>query len=386
MIHSGVYIIHNLKNGRKYIGQSINIRNRFKTHKSRLRKNKHPNHQLQQDWNQQSGEAFDFQVYKYCETKTATKLEYQLIQDNLHCLYNSQTHVRSLKSIPSSKFWVNVQRGSPQDCWEWQGSISKKGYGVLYHNQTNFFAHRVSYFLHSHKDPGPLSVRHLCHNCKCVNPAHLELGSRSDNALDSSILDIATVKKLRQQGCGYHEIARRFHCNHKTVEGFCRNNLGEVPYGPCVYAIKCSKGFIIKKARRFLPRPDRVPLQFCKLDTLDILYQEWVDYWGVEHTSQVYEHKEDLYQRVNFNFILSKINNTAAGCQEWQGVLDIGRGQTLRFKQKIAGRLYTFSLHRVLYFFKYKKLPPPAMKRVCDNPLCVNPDHYQSRRDVKRPH
>lgn len=50
-MESGIYSITNIKNGKKYIGQTINFKRRFKQHKKYLRKNNHPNDHLQKAWN-----------------------------------------------------------------------------------------------------------------------------------------------------------------------------------------------------------------------------------------------------------------------------------------------------------------------------------------------
>jgi len=56
----GVYIINNKLNGHNYIGSSVNIKKRFSTHKTDLRKNKHPNRYLQHAWNKYGEENFEF--------------------------------------------------------------------------------------------------------------------------------------------------------------------------------------------------------------------------------------------------------------------------------------------------------------------------------------
>jgi hypothetical protein len=84
----------------------------------------------------------------------------------------------------SRRFWAKVDRRGPDRCWEWTGKLAK-GYGSIRWCGQWLLAHRLSYvWTHGAIQDG-LLVIHSCDNPKCVNPAHLRLGTHRDNALDT---------------------------------------------------------------------------------------------------------------------------------------------------------------------------------------------------------
>ncbi|MDQ1317135.1 MAG: hypothetical protein QG588_786 [Candidatus Poribacteria bacterium] len=88
------------------------------------------------------------------------------------------------KSV-EDRFWSKVDIKGLLDCWEWTAkSIRGHGYGFICINQKKISAHRLSYEMAYGKIPDDLLVLHSCNNKKCVNPAHLRVGTNQDNADD----------------------------------------------------------------------------------------------------------------------------------------------------------------------------------------------------------
>jgi HNH endonuclease len=65
-------------------------------------------------------------------------------------------------------------------CWAWRNT-STQGYGYLSVGGVTIPAHRLSYELHIGPIPEGSEIDHLCGNRVCINPAHLEPVTRSEN-------------------------------------------------------------------------------------------------------------------------------------------------------------------------------------------------------------
>src|ERR1017187_7123605 len=66
VIRSGIYSITNSVNGKVYVGSSVFIDRRIKSHRGQLRKGNHRNGYLQASWNEHGEAAFQFAVLELC--------------------------------------------------------------------------------------------------------------------------------------------------------------------------------------------------------------------------------------------------------------------------------------------------------------------------------
>lgn len=89
-----------------------------------------------------------------------------------------------LTEAQKEQFWAKVRRGSPDECWPWNGSVAGKGYGYLTFQSQNYYAHVMAYYLTIGIWPSETNILHSCDNPPCCNPSHLFDGTKGDNIRD----------------------------------------------------------------------------------------------------------------------------------------------------------------------------------------------------------
>lgn len=133
------------------------------------------------------------------------------------------------------RFFAKVRSAIGAGCWEWPGSRTPLGYGLIWSSGRTLLAHRVSWELHNNEIiPEGMIVLHSCDNPACVNPAHLSIGRMADNSEDmkakgrqargakipTAVLDetaVRAIRSLRVGGIPTRNLAAMFGVSQTTV-------------------------------------------------------------------------------------------------------------------------------------------------------------------------
>lgn len=232
-------------------------------------------------------------------------------------------------------FESSFDRDDPEKCWIWKGDAdSKNQYGSFKLAGGLFGPHRISYELYIGEIPKGMLICHKCDNMKCINPNHLWIGTKQDNARDASskgILKMGEQKTLSKL---------------KEADAiFILNNKGKISQN--------------KLAKQFNVSPSTI--------------QNVVDSksWKYLHNKTIFNipnHEQTYIKFIDrFDASITKIKN---GCWNWDKELNASGYGIIRISNT------AILAHRFSYeFFNEQINNDLCVCHNCDNPKCVNPEH-----------
>ena len=112
----------------------------------------------------------------------------------------------TLNASPAERIARRIEV-TPEGCWRWTGHTNAAGYAMMRLNTRTVSAHRTAYEAHVGPIPKGTQLDHICHtesDCpggltcphrRCVNPAHLEPVTPTENVMRSNAPAAVNARK-----------------------------------------------------------------------------------------------------------------------------------------------------------------------------------------------
>ena len=195
----GIYSITNIANGKKYIGQSVDVKCRLRNHKWALRHKKHYNDHLQKSFNKYGEKYFIFDIICECEEAKLDELERYYISYydcmNPHKGYNAESGGNANKhwSEELTQKMKEIRSGENSGMWgkrhteETKAIMREKALGRVLSDETK------AKLSESHK--GKLAKPLYCIEADMVFPSSLEAAEFAGLKSRSSIFENISGRK-----------------------------------------------------------------------------------------------------------------------------------------------------------------------------------------------
>jgi hypothetical protein len=143
---------------------------------------------------------------------------------------------------PKDRLLAKTRVVAGSDCWLWTGGTKGNGYGSFLFQGRSTTAHRAAYQIYIGPVAADLEVDHLCRNPQCVNPAHLEAVTRSENARRGLGPTVARAKAQAHTVC-----KRGHHLTEGNVRTFYSKRIGKF----CRLCVECHRDNNRRYMRRY---------------------------------------------------------------------------------------------------------------------------------------
>ena len=142
------------------------------------------------------------------------------------------------KQTPREYILTRISIDETSGCWNWTAGIGRGGYGRAKHNRQEYKAHRYSYQVFVGEIPDDKILCHKCDNPRCVNPAHVYVGTHKDNSHDRMARgrykngrtklapeDYGEIRILYNEGVGPKAIAAEYGITPSSVYRIIHNQV-----------------------------------------------------------------------------------------------------------------------------------------------------------------
>jgi hypothetical protein len=125
-----------------------------------------------------------------------------------------------LESLDDDLAIIQNVRKDKTGCWLWQKHITPTGYGEWWQERGTRLAHRRVYELVFGPIAPGFEMDHLCRVRACVNPLHLEVVTRHENARRGakSKFNLDEIAEILTSPLGASALARRYGVKPQTID------------------------------------------------------------------------------------------------------------------------------------------------------------------------
>ena len=239
-MNCGVYIIENKHTGKMYVGSSNNISSRINKHFLSLSKNIHHSAKLQRSYNKHGKDAFVTKPVIYCDKENKYLYEQLFIDfyDSANHGYNINKKAEKGYSKPLEEvndlFFSSRVKVNSLGCWIFTGALAGNGMAKVKRGGKFISLQRLSYEYYVSSIPDGMLVYRTCKDRACVNPLHLNAGTKSDISKNMfhtgyshprgyTKLTDEQVKEIKISQSHHKELANIYNVNEKTIKDILNN-------------------------------------------------------------------------------------------------------------------------------------------------------------------